>query len=57
MLQTVVDRIQAMIDAGKSPQEIVAATPTAEFDAAWGGGFIKPDQWVELLYTVMVRQD
>ena len=56
MLETVTGRIQSMIDAGKSQQEIIAAKPTAEFDDAWGRGFIKPDQWVELLYTGMVRQ-
>ena len=57
MLQTVADRIQAMIDEGQSQQDIVAAKPTAEFDEIWAGGFIKPDQWVELLYSIMVRQD
>ena len=57
MLQTVVDRIQKMIDAGKSQQDIVAAKPTADFDASWGGGFITPDQWVALVYTAMTRRE
>jgi hypothetical protein len=40
-----------MIEEGKSRDEIVAARPTAEFDEAWGGGFIKPDAWVGLVYS------
>ena len=38
---------------GKSPEEIVAAKPTADFDAKWGGGFMKPDDWVGLVYESM----
>ena len=49
MLNTVADRVQALMDAGKSTDEIIAAKPTAEFDETWGGGFIKPDQWVGLV--------
>ncbi|MEK9528343.1 MAG: MBL fold metallo-hydrolase, partial [Gammaproteobacteria bacterium] len=36
MIRTVRDRIQAMIDAGKTPEEISAAEPTADFDAVHG---------------------
>jgi glyoxylase-like metal-dependent hydrolase (beta-lactamase superfamily II) len=51
LLGTVRDRIRGMIEEGKSRDEIVAARPTAEFDEAWGGGFIKPDAWVGLVYS------
>lgn len=36
MIRTVRDRIQAMIDAGKTLEEISAAEPTADFDAVHG---------------------
>ena len=36
MLRTVRDRIQGMIDDGKSLEEVSAAAPTAEFDAIYG---------------------
>ena len=36
MLRTVRDRIQGMIDDGKSLEEVSAAAPTADFDAIYG---------------------
>ncbi len=36
--------------AGKSVQEVVAAKPTAEFDAKWGKGMLPPDQFVTIAY-------
>lgn len=50
MLTTVRERLGETIDAGKSLEEIQAAGITEEFDEQWGGGFIPPDRWVELLY-------
>jgi len=55
MLNTVSGRIQGHIDAGSAVEDVVAARPTAEFDAHWGRGFIKPDDWVELVYRGMTR--
>lgn len=49
MLATVAGRVKAQIAAGKKLEEIVAAKPTADYDAKWGGGFIKPDKWAELV--------
>ncbi len=56
MLRTVAQRIRGQIDAGRGVEEIVASKPTAEFDARWGQGFIKPDDWVALVYAVMTRE-
>ena len=28
-----------------------AARPTAPYDAKWGGGFLKPDRFVEIVYN------
>lgn len=52
MLATVRDRVAKMIAAGR---EVIAAQPTQEFDAKWGGGFMKPDQWVQRLYVDLER--
>ena len=41
--------IGALRAAGKTPDEIVAARPTAELDAEWGDGFLAPDVWVRIV--------
>jgi glyoxylase-like metal-dependent hydrolase (beta-lactamase superfamily II) len=53
MLVVVRDNIQALIDAGKTEAEIIAAKPTAELDATWAKGPIKPDVFVGLIYASM----
>ena len=57
MLATVAERVQTGIDAGKGVDDIIAQKPTAEFDAEWGQGFIKPDDWVKLVHGVMSGSD
>ena len=39
MLATVQGRIEKLLDAGKSVDEIVAVAPTQDLDAKWGKGF------------------
>ena len=36
-------------------EEVIAAKPSAEFDADWGGGFMKPDVWIGIVYDGMVK--
>ena len=55
MLATVHERMTKLIKAGKNIDEIVAAKPTADYDAKWGGGFLKADQWVQIVYSVMQK--
>jgi glyoxylase-like metal-dependent hydrolase (beta-lactamase superfamily II) len=50
MLVTVRGKIQALIDQGMSEDEVVAAKPTAEFDAAWGQGFMNPENFTRFSY-------
>lgn len=51
MLADIVDKVAAGIKAGKSVEALVAAKPTAAYDAKWGGAFIKPDQFIQLVYA------
>jgi glyoxylase-like metal-dependent hydrolase (beta-lactamase superfamily II) len=51
MLTVVRDRIQAMIDDGKSLEEVVAAKPTAEFDEQYGD----PTMLVDRAYASLVQ--
>ena len=54
MLITARLRMRELIAEGKSKEEIVAAKPTADLDAKWGGGFMEPDVWVGIVYDGMV---
>lgn len=56
MLVTVGDRVRALIKQGKTRDEIIAAKPTADFDAAWGGGSFPPDMWVGIVHDGMRRE-
>jgi glyoxylase-like metal-dependent hydrolase (beta-lactamase superfamily II) len=55
MLVVVRDRVARLIRAGRSQEEVIAAKPTAEFDAKWAGGFWKPEQWVARVYVDLKR--
>jgi cyclase len=50
MLATVSGRIREHVRAGRSLEAVQAAKPTAEFDAAWGKGFLNPARFTEMLY-------
>ena len=56
MLARVSANIGRMIKAKKTLEQVVAAKPTREFDAVWGNGFLKPDQFVALVYKSMSPQ-
>jgi cyclase len=55
MLATVTARIKAARQAGKSNEEIAAGKPAAEYDARYGGGFIKADQFVQMMLGAIPR--
>jgi glyoxylase-like metal-dependent hydrolase (beta-lactamase superfamily II) len=55
MLQTVHDRLRKLIDEGRSRDQVIAAKPTRDLDAEWGRGFMRPDQWVGIVYDGMSR--
>lgn len=56
MLATVAGRIGKLIQSGKNLKQVIAARPTWEFDAVWGKGFLKPEQFVEVVHRSL-RQD
>ena len=55
MLETVRDRIQKLINEGKSQDQVIAARPTQDYDKKWGNGFMKPDEWVGIVYEGMIK--
>jgi len=51
MLATARDRVQALIDQGQGLTEVIAARPTAQWDATLGAGWLKPEQFVTFVYN------
>lgn len=55
VLREIRSRIKSMIDRGMSEDEVVAANPTSEWDAAMGGGFMNPENFTRLSYQSLSR--
>ena len=55
VVATVRDRVTTLIEEGKSLADVQAARPSKEFDAKWGGGFMKADQFVGLVYQSLSK--
>jgi glyoxylase-like metal-dependent hydrolase (beta-lactamase superfamily II) len=51
MLRTVRDRVRTALNDGMSLEQTLAAGLSAEYDEAWGGGFVGPERFVTALYT------
>ena len=51
LLADTMERIQELVDQGKSLDEIKAEKPTAATDEELGGGFISPEAFVESVYN------
>jgi cyclase len=56
MLVTVRDRIARQIKEGKTIDEVVASQPTQDFDPALGGGFLKPELFVQIVYSSLINE-
>ncbi|HUH11919.1 MAG TPA: MBL fold metallo-hydrolase [Longimicrobiales bacterium] len=48
-------RVRQLMEEGLGRDAVIAAKPTAHLDAAWGGGFIAPDQFVGFLFDSLAR--
>ena len=56
MLVKISEKIEAMVKAKKTLAQVIAAKPTRDFDEAWGKGFLKPEQFVEIVYTSATKR-
>jgi len=56
MIVTVRDRIQHMIAEDRTESEVLAAHPTSDFDAHWGHGRVRPDDFVHEVYSALKGQ-
>ena len=55
VVATVRDRVAALITQGKSLADVQTAAPSKEFDATWGTGFMKGEQFVGTVYTSLTK--
>ena len=55
LLATVTQRIKQLRRDGRSDEQIRDAKPAAEFDARYGGGFIKPEQFVHMMLGAIAK--
>lgn len=55
MLGAIHERLAKMADQGKSADEVAAAAPAKDFDEKWGRGGMKPDIFVRMAYTSILR--
>lgn len=53
MLDTVRGRVANLIADGNARDAVIAAKPTSDLDAEWGGGFLQPDVWVGIVFDAM----
>jgi glyoxylase-like metal-dependent hydrolase (beta-lactamase superfamily II) len=53
LLMAVRDKVAALKAGGASEQEAVAKNPTAEFDAAWGKGFMNGGEFAGIVYRTL----
>src|SRR5215467_7582561 len=50
LLVTIRDKVAGLKKQGRSLDEIIAAKPTAAYDATWGGGFMSPKMFTGLVF-------
>jgi cyclase len=56
MLATIRDRVRAQVAAGRTLEQILASKLTADFDNAWGGAWIKADDFVRFAHADATRR-
>jgi glyoxylase-like metal-dependent hydrolase (beta-lactamase superfamily II) len=54
-LATIRDRMQSLIDAGRTEDEVVAANPTSEWNETLGAGYMSGERLTRLAYQGMTR--
>jgi glyoxylase-like metal-dependent hydrolase (beta-lactamase superfamily II) len=54
MLAVVTNRIQLLVDDGKTLEEVIALSPTINFDDPWAWEFMPPERFVKLVYNSVV---
>jgi glyoxylase-like metal-dependent hydrolase (beta-lactamase superfamily II) len=51
VLATARDRVGAAVRAGQTVDQVLESRPLAEFDGAWGSGFVNPEAFLRTVYA------
>ena len=55
MLDNIRSKVLKGVETGDSLEKVIESKPTKEFDPIWGGGFLNPDKFTELVYRDLSR--
>ena len=55
MLAGIRDRVKALVAQGKTLEQVLAAKPSAQWDAKWGKGFLNPDGFVSAVHRSLTE--
>jgi cyclase len=56
MIVAVRDRVQRMINEGRTEKQVLTAHPTSDFDAQWGHGRVPRDAFVREIYSALKKR-
>jgi cyclase len=55
MIVAVRDRVQKMVNQGRTESQVLAAHPTSDFDEKWGHGRVSSDAFVREIYAALKK--
>lgn len=56
MVAGIRDNVRALVKKKRTLAQVQAAKPTAQYDAKWGQGSMKPDRFVEIVYNSLTAR-
>jgi cyclase len=55
LLVTVRDRVAKLVKEGRTLEQVKAAKPLADLDGVWGAGFMKPETFLQVVFSDLAR--
>jgi glyoxylase-like metal-dependent hydrolase (beta-lactamase superfamily II) len=56
MLETALARVRALVDAGRSEEQVLAANPLQDYDEGWSWQFIDTERMTKTLYRALTEK-
>ena len=55
VMVSVRDRVSTLIAKKRTLQQVISAKPLADYDDTWGKGFMKPEQFLTIVYSSLAK--